>query len=251
MNSTKKFKIIKAQKMSEGQGATVKRSFPGSRISHVDPFVLMDEFFVEPPAGFPFHPHRGFEAVTFMLEGGFKHEDTAGGKSIVREMGLQRVTMGKGVRHSEMPVVDGMNHGIQLWVNLPQNLKQIEPDYKSYQKDELPIIEENGKFMQTLIGDDSPVKVKTDVIYKYIELSDAEHEFIIERNYNGFIYLISGNATVEMDSQKEYLEEGQLLAKYIREEIKLKIKSEDMTKFIFVKGKPHNEPIRMRGSFVD
>ena len=114
----------------EGRGATVRRIFPGPDIRHLDPFVLLDDFGVRRPAGFPMHPHRGFEAFTYMIEGAFFHKDNLGNESEIFAGGTQRFTSGKGAWHSEMPSTDGRNRGLQLWVNLPRRLKPMPPDYE-------------------------------------------------------------------------------------------------------------------------
>jgi redox-sensitive bicupin YhaK (pirin superfamily) len=98
----------------EGAGARVKRLFPTSQLRNFDPFVLLDEFLVEPPASFPSHPHRGFKAITYMLEGGFHHTDDLGNDSIVLAGGLQKFTAGRGIVHSELPGTKGLNRGLQL-----------------------------------------------------------------------------------------------------------------------------------------
>ncbi len=125
----------------EGRGARVQRVFPTQLTGYQDPFVLLDDFAVAEPAGFPDHPHRGFEAFTYMIEGGFHHKDNLGNDSVVETGGTQRFTAGKGARHSEMPGSGGVNRGLQLWINLPRSLKKMEPEYEPIHGDDIP---ENG-----------------------------------------------------------------------------------------------------------
>ncbi len=106
---------IKSIEMDEGEGARVKRLFPTNNYDgHHDPFVLMDEFFVSPPSGFPTHEHRGFEAITYMLDGSFRHEDNQGNKAEIGSGGVQAFNAGKSIKHSEAPGNEKLSHGIQL-----------------------------------------------------------------------------------------------------------------------------------------
>ncbi len=121
----------KAVHTQEGDNAEVNRLFPlPGRLMHYDPFVLWDEFTVQPGAGFPTHPHRGFEAITYVFSGEMQHADNLGNTSTVGPGGAQRFTAGRGIEHSEMPGETQATRGIQLWINLPQRLKQLDPDYQ-------------------------------------------------------------------------------------------------------------------------
>jgi len=243
--------IVKAIKMSEGSGAIVKRAFPTNSRSFIDPFVLMDEFFVESPASFPEHPHRGFEAITYMIEGGFKHKDTSGAEALVEQGGVQRITMGKGVRHSELPGSEGLNHGIQLWINLPQKLKNIEPSYQVVSESDQPIKKSNGKIVKTIVGENSPVKLKTNIQYEAINLNGSSYDFSIAEEENGFLYFISGRANLIFNSEKRGIKEGMLLVKEGNFKLNIQVEVLNAVHFITLKGKPHNEPINLLGSFVD
>lgn len=109
---------MESKEISKGRGNLVKRGFPTDEHSYVDPCVLVDEFFVDETSGFPQHPHRGFEALTYMIYSSFEHRDTSDNSAIIQEGGVQRITMGSGVEHSETAKSGGLNHGIQLWINL-------------------------------------------------------------------------------------------------------------------------------------
>jgi redox-sensitive bicupin YhaK (pirin superfamily) len=237
--------------MSEGIGAKVNRSFPTYKLSYIDPFVLMDEFFVKPPAGFPEHPHRGFEAVTYMIEGGFSHEDTSGVKAEVMEGGVQRITMGGGIKHSEMPATKGLNHGIQLWVNLPQKLKKIEPSYETYSSEELPTEEKNNSIIKTIIGEGSQVKLKTEVKYYNVILNNSKYNWNVEPDKNSFIYVISGQGKIVINSDSIPIESGFLIMKNEKSSFSAKIETHKKINFVILIGKPHNEPINQHGPYVD
>lgn len=251
MSGIGKVTIVKAEEKSEGSGARVLRPFPGSQLSHVDPFVLMDEFFVDPSAGFPEHPHRGFEAVTYMLEGGFVHEDSAGNKATVSQGGLQRITMGKGIKHSESPATDGRTHGIQLWVNLPKNKKEIEPGYEVVPKEELQVESQDGIRIKTLIDENSGPRLQADVEYREIELNDAEFTWRVRENLQEFIYVIDGNGALKSEDEGIELSNGNAVVKNYRSELNLSIESADTLKFISLAGRPHGEPVNMHGPYVD
>lgn len=243
-----KFKIIDAVETTEGAGARVKRLYRTHLLKHLDPFVIMDEFFVEKPAGFPDHPHRGFEAVTYMLDGAFRHKDNLGNDSTISTGGAQRFTAGKGIIHSEMPMDTGVNHGIQLWINLPKYLKQCDPEYQPVGGAAIPEVSKKGISIRYVVGHNSTVKLKTEVDFQHIKaVKDAKHILSIDEQFQGYIYLISGS----LRANSEYtVNKGQaLLFEPGVSELKLKFMTE--TEFILIAGKPHNEPIRQRGPFVD
>eukprot|EP00178_Gracilaria_changii_P001985 TRINITY_DN128_c0_g1_i2.p2 TRINITY_DN128_c0_g1~~TRINITY_DN128_c0_g1_i2.p2 ORF type:complete len:178 (-),score=28.86 TRINITY_DN128_c0_g1_i2:738-1271(-) len=123
-------KVVIAREQSEGVGARVRRSIGSFELRNLDPFLLLDEFNVSKPAGFPDHPHRGMQTVTYMLEGAFRHEDNKGHAGTIGVGDLQWMTAGRGIVHSEMPATDGSNIGLQLWVNLAAKDKMIKPQYQ-------------------------------------------------------------------------------------------------------------------------
>src|ERR1700728_1108436 len=117
-----------AREQSEGVGAVVRRSIGSPKLRHLTPFLLLDHFAISPGAGFPDHPHRGQETITYLLSGGVDHEDFAGNKGTIGAGDLQFMTAGRGIMHAEMPRQDmGVNAGMQLWVDLPEKLKFVEP----------------------------------------------------------------------------------------------------------------------------
>lgn len=230
----------------EGRGARVQRVFPTQLTGYQDPFVLLDDFAVAEPAGFPDHPHRGFEAFTYMIEGGFHHKDNLGNDSAVETGGTQRFTSGKGARHSEMPGSGGVNRGLQLWVNLPRSLKKMEPEYEPIHGDDIP---ENGDgkglVTRTIVGAQSPVKLRTAVKYLHLKFkAGARLADEIPKDSSALLYVADGHVKIgDLDLGPG---EG---AQPTAGEIGLLAMS-DAQAFLLV-GTRHHEPIVHRGPFVD
>jgi len=152
----------------EGDGVDVKRLFPLRDFMNFDPFVLWDHFTLDSGRGFPDHPHRGFEAITYMFEGGMNHKDNLGNESFVTAGGAQRFTAGSGLVHSEMPAQTGVSNGIQLWINLPKRLKQVDAEYQQVNANEFPVKKLDGGTVKTIVGENSPLQLKTSVIYRHV-----------------------------------------------------------------------------------
>jgi redox-sensitive bicupin YhaK (pirin superfamily) len=237
---------LEALDTMEGSGVRVRRLFPSSGIKYLDPFVLLDEFFVEPTTGFPPHPHRGFEALTYMIEGSFRHKDNLGNDTEVFPGGVQKFTAGKGLYHSEMPGEGPLNHGFQLWINLPKSLKEMEPSYEQFDPERLPENGGEGIRVRTLVGDSSPVKLNTNVIFKDVHL-EAGHTYTADHpdGLAGFIYLYGGRLAVEGSSIKP----GEAIL--LNGDGGLEVKGEEQSRLILLAGEPHGEPIRQLGPFVD
>ncbi len=237
-------KKVSSEVKKEGAGAKVKRLFPSKDMDHYDPFVLLDEFFVESDAGFPKHSHGGFEALTYILEGGFRHEDNLGNDSAITEGGVQRFTAGKGIRHSEMPEGEKTSHGFQLWINLPEKLKGIEPSYQKVSSEEIPKEERDGFEIKKIIDDESPVKVNSEVIYHHFSSEKGGSCLVsLKEGFNSFFYVFEGELKIDGDKIGE--EEG-----YFIDNNEVSLEAEKGTSFIFLSGKPLDETIRLEGSFV-
>lgn len=239
------FRKIEAVETSEGEGAIVKRVFPTRQLMHFDPFPLLDEFNIEPPAGFPEHPHGGFEAVTYMLQGGFHHTDNLGNDSIVMAGGAQRFTAGKTIVHSELPGTKGLNRGLQLWVRLPTKLRNLEPTYQQVDPKDIPEQRVNGHRVRTIVGKNSPVKLQTEVTYLDVTLqSEQTLTYDIRDDFNAFIYLLEGTVrlgdTVVSRSEAGLLTEGDSIL----------LSAPEPARLVLIGGKPHGEKIVLRGSFV-
>ncbi|MDX8396352.1 MAG: pirin family protein [Mariprofundaceae bacterium] len=182
--------IVQALVVPEGVGVEVKRLIPISGLRHFDPFVLWDHFDIS-GGGFPDHPHRGFEAITYIFSGGMQHADNLGNKGIIHAGGAQRFTAGKGIVHSEMP--EGQAAGIQLWINLPKRLKGLDPDYQQVEKDEIPEVFIEGRSVRTIVGESSSVKLHTEVEYLDVSLqTGVNFERDVIKGMRGFVYVVEG-----------------------------------------------------------
>jgi redox-sensitive bicupin YhaK (pirin superfamily) len=152
-------KVFEAIEQAEGAGATVRRSIGTPKLRNFSPFLMLDHFSIAPGAGFPDHPHRGQETVTYLLSGAVDHEDFAGNKGTIEAGDLQFMTAGRGIVHAEMPHDNGdgsSNVGMQLWVDLPRDLKQCEPRYRDVRSKEIPVYEsEDGKVTVKVISGQS------------------------------------------------------------------------------------------------
>jgi redox-sensitive bicupin YhaK (pirin superfamily) len=236
---------ITARPAMDGDGATLHRVFPGPTLRHLDPFVILDDFDVRRPAGFPEHPHRGFEAFTYMLEGKFHHRDSMGNDSVIGPGGTQRFTSGRGARHSEMPGTDGPNRGLQLWVNLPQRLKKIEPSYAGIDGDEMPRFEGAGHVLREVVGPRSPVVLETEVEYFDVELfADASFSHVVPVGHNALIYVLGGE--IELLGERLVHRDGLLPSAGA-----ITINATRPSRVLWLSGRPHGEPIHQRGPFVD
>lgn len=230
----------------EGDGVDVKRLFPLREFMNFDPFVMWDHFNIGPGRGFPDHPHRGFEAITYIFDGGMNHKDNLGNESFVTPGGAQRFTAGSGMVHSEMPADEGETNGIQLWINLPKRLKQIDPGYQQVEADEFPLKTIDGGQVKILVGEGSPLKLKTDVIYQHVNLDEkATYDLQLKQGMRGIVYLMQGGLIVNSQS----LASDQAI--FVEDVTELNIKAEANSQFMVCMGLPHGEPIRQHGPFVD
>lgn len=238
--------IRKVTVVPEGDGVDVKRLFPLPGFMNFDPFVLWDHFDIGAGRGFPEHPHRGFEAITYMFKGGMNHKDNLGNASFVEHGGAQRFTAGSGLIHSEMPADAGKSIGIQLWINLPQRLKQSSPEYQQVDSNDFPLEESNGAHIKTIVGKGSPLVLKTDVIYQHIKLNKlASYAIDIQAGMRGIIYLMTGLVMVG----HEKIESDQAL--FMENINHVSIDASQASELMLCFGMPHGEPIRQHGPFVD
>ena len=241
-----KAKKVQAVKKGEGAGAVVKRLFPSRNHNGFhDPFVLFDEFFVEPPNEFAPHEHRGFEAITYMLEGHFTHEDNLGNKAEVGPGGIQAFNAGRGITHSEKPGEEGLSRGIQLWINLPRDEKEAEPSYQKFKAEEIEELETDSFLIRKIAGYGSELELHTEVEYLDVRAKiDGKFTEKLTENQIAVIYLIEG-----VISGEDNLGAGEGLLIEAGEKVSLDIKGG--SRFIFLKGRPHQQDIKLRGSFVE
>ncbi len=249
--------IINPTPATDGAGVKLKRSI-GVEPSYFDPFLMLDEFGSENKddyiAGFPAHPHRGIETVTYMLAGEFEHKDSTGGQGKMKAGDVQWMKTGSGIIHSEMPAMkEGKLHGFQLWINMPAKMKMSKPEYHYINADQMSVHKDNEKQVKVIAGKfenaEGPIKRHhVDPIYFDIELkNEKEFFFEVPSTHNTFIYLINGEIKIGnkvhdrvKDSTLIILTKGQ----------NLKVTSLTDTKFLLISGKPINEEIARGGPFV-
>jgi redox-sensitive bicupin YhaK (pirin superfamily) len=231
---------------AEGEGAVVNRLFPLQAFMNFDPFVLWDDFTISAGAGFPDHPHRGFEGITYVFQGSVRHKDNLGNESTVTDGGLQRFTAGKGIVHSEMPSAEGVTRGIQMWVRLPSRLKAVEPEYQQVDAAAVPVRETSRGVVRVLSGEGSPLKLKTPVIYLDVQLdADGVMEEPVPEGYRGFVYVVDGSCEVNGNS----IEQGG--AVFMQDPGMVKLRGRSECRLMLCFGRPHGEPIHQHGPFVD
>ena len=239
---------------SDGAGVSLKRIIGSPELNMLDPFLLLDEFGSDNPddyiAGFPPHPHRGFETVTYMINGKFRHKDSAGNEGFLTDGSVQWMTAGRGVVHSEMPEqTDGLMRGFQLWLNLPKDKKMIAPSYKDIHAEEIPVIEEDGSIVKVISGEFrsiiGPGRPHTGVLYIDVNLKEGSSiDIPVENNWNAFVYVYEGEISAETSISK-----GKLGVLDTRGHFSCKALI-NSTRFILVAGKPLNEPVARGGPFV-
>ena len=250
-------KIINPITASDGAGVKLKRSI-GVEPNYFDPFLMLDEFGSENKddyiGGFPAHPHRGIETVTYMLEGEFEHQDSTGAKGKMRPGDVQWMKTGSGIIHSEMPAMsDGRLHGFQLWINMPSKLKMSKPDYIYIDSNKMQIHKNDEKQVKVIAGkfknSEGPIKGhNVEPIYFDIELKkDKEFSFQIPSTHNTFIYLIDGEVKIGSKEHKK-IENSTLII--LEKGEKLNIKGNTNSKFLLISGKPIGEEIARGGPFV-
>jgi len=250
-------KIINPIPASDGAGVKLKRSI-GVDPDYFDPFLMLDEFGSENKddyiGGFPPHPHRGIETVTYMLQGEFEHEDSTGAKGKMTSGDVQWMKTGSGIIHSEMPAIsEGRLHGFQLWVNMPAKLKMSKPDYIYIDSDKIQIHKDNTKQVKVIAGKfentEGPVKGhNVDPIYFDIELEkDKDFNFELPSSHNSFIYLIDGEIQIGEQSHEKVKNSTLIL---LTKGEKLYVSALTKAKFLLISGKPIGEQIARGGPFV-
>ncbi len=206
-------KIIDPTPASDGAGVKLKRSI-GIEPNYFDPFLMLDEFGSENKddyiGGFPPHPHRGIETVTYMLNGEFEHEDSTGAKGKMSAGDVQWMKTGSGIIHSEMPAMsEGKLHGFQLWVNMPAKLKKNKPEYIYIDSKKMQMHKDSEKKIKIIAGkfDDTEGPVKghnVEPIYFDVELEkDKEFNFELPSTHNSFVYLIEGEIKIGDKNHKK------------------------------------------------
>ena len=251
-------KIIKPMLASDGAGVKLKRSIGTPLINYLDPFLMLDEFGSENKddyiGGFPPHPHRGIETVTYMLSGEFEHEDSTGAKGKMSSGDVQWMKTGGGIIHSEMPAMsEGKLHGFQLWINMPAKLKMSKPEYIYIDAKQMKVYKDSEKKIKVIAGKfndvEGPVKGhNVEPVYFDVELEkDKIFSFALSSTHNSFVYLIEGEIKIG-DKNHDKVNGSNLII--LTKGEKLKVKSVIKSKFLLVSGKPIGEPIARGGPFV-
>ncbi len=250
-------KIINPIPASDGAGVKLKRSI-GVEPIYFDPFLMLDEFGSENKddyiGGFPPHPHRGIETVTYMLQGEFEHEDSTGAKGRMKSGDVQWMKTGSGIIHSEMPAMsEGKLHGFQLWINMPAKLKMSKPDYIYIGADKIQVHKDSDKQVKVIAGKfenaEGPIKKhNVEPIYFDIELKkDKDFNIELPLAHNSFIYLIDGEIKIGEQTHDKIKDSTLIL---LNKGQKLKVSSLTKGKFLLISGKPIGEPIARGGPFV-
>lgn len=247
---------------TDGAGVKLKRVFSHQETSLLDPFLLLDAFGSENPddymAGFPWHPHRGIETVTYMLEGLVKHEDSIGNSGILNGGDIQWMTAGGGIIHQEMPQVsEGKLAGFQLWVNLPKSHKLIDPRYQDITASKVPkIVLEDGVKIRVLAGEynktKGPVKdIITEPQYLEVEIPSGQtFKHTLKDGHTAFAYTFKGKGKFAPDSDKYFDMDNLVIYNRKGDRIQVTASEDDKLRFLLISGKPINEPIAWAGPIV-
>ncbi|WP_435146122.1 pirin family protein [Halobaculum sp. P14] len=234
---------VAGQTVQHGTGVNSNRAFLTNQYPrNLDPFVLFERFYIDPDKGFPMHPHRGFEIVSYMLDGGMEHEDSLGVTHTATEGDAMRITTGGGIRHSEFPADGAGCNGLQLWVNLPREKKEIDADYADADADELPTEERDGATVTTVVGDGSPLSLETPMEYLDVRV-DGEWTWDVPESWSGFVYGVAGAGAVDGDE----FADGDVYT--VTDGGSVTLRGESF-RVVAVAGRPHGEEIRQRGPYV-
>ena len=257
MKSIEVEKVIEPISASDGAGVKLKRSI-GVEPNYFDPFLMLDEFGSENSedyiAGFPPHPHRGIETVTYMLAGDFEHKDSTGGQGRMTAGDVQWMKTGSGIIHSEMPAMKEVKlHGFQLWINMPASMKMDKPEYHYIDADKMSVHKDSDKQIKVIAGKfqkaEGPIKKhNVEPVYFDVELKkDKEFNFEIPSSHNSFIYLIEGEIKIG-EKKHDKVKDSTLILLTNGE--KLKVTALTKAKFLLISGKPIGEQIARGGPFV-
>ena len=271
-------KVLKAKPTMEGAGVHLNRVFGFSELPLFDPFLLLDDFRSDTPAhylkGFPWHPHRGIETITYVLKGDVEHGDSLGNEGVIGAGDVQWMTAGSGIIHQEMPKGDGNGkmYGFQLWANLPSRAKMMDPRYRDVANEHIPEVKlSNDTIIRIIAGEVSGTKGPVqDIVIdpEYIDVTvpaGSEFRHPTKRGYTVFAYIIEGQGyfcrekdpfTYEMeginyfDIQRErFVDNGKLILFDDGDEI-MASTEEHKVRFLLISGKPIGEPVAWYGPIV-
>jgi redox-sensitive bicupin YhaK (pirin superfamily) len=252
--------VLRGMPASDGAGVKLTRVIGQPRLPDLDPFLLLDEFGTDKAedyiAGFPEHPHRGFETVTYMLEGRMRHRDNHGNEGVLEPGAVQWMTAGRGIVHSEMPEQHaGRMRGFQLWMNLPARDKMSAPNYQEFGGDRIPLVQKAGLGIKVIAGRYEgavgPVQQPaTDPIYMDIRL-DAGVDFTLPlpAGHSAFIYVYEGSLSVGGSPEAATIDAQTLAVLGDGGEVRLSGRA-PVSRAILVAGRPLREPVARYGPFV-
>jgi redox-sensitive bicupin YhaK (pirin superfamily) len=256
-------RLVPAHRQLEGGGFVVRRPFPVPGLQQVDPFLLLDEmgpveYQAGEAVGAPDHPHRGFETVTYVLEGESEHEDSAGHRGFIGAGDVQWMTAGRGVVHSEMPSRrmqerGGRMHGFQLWVNLPRRDKWVEPRYQELPARGIPTAATPDGLAKVKViagealGVKAAIETRTPIVYQHWSLQPgAEVHQPLDASFNGFLYVFRG--AVKVGADRREVKDGMMAMLEAGDEVLLR--AEEPAEVLLLAGVPLKEPMARWGPFV-
>ncbi|TDP72455.1 pirin family protein [Roseateles toxinivorans] len=248
---------VLGQATSDGAGVKLTRVLTQDLQRRLDPYLMLDAFGSDKPgdyiAGFPDHPHRGFETISYMIAGRMRHRDSAGHEGLLENGGVQWMTAGRGVIHSELPEQEeGVMEGFQLWLNLPSGDKMREPWYRDFKNAEIPEFKTEGVTGRVIAGESHGVtgavqRDGTEPLYLDLHLeAGASFEQALPAEHNAFIYVYRGGVTV---GDTEVATQRMAILKNSGDGLRLQAGAEP-TRVLLIAGKPLNEPIVQYGPFV-
>jgi redox-sensitive bicupin YhaK (pirin superfamily) len=258
-------RIVTAHRQREGGGFIVRRPFPSRALDHADPFLLIDEmgpanYGPGEAVGAPDHPHRGFETVTYMLDGAFEHEDSAGHRGMIGAGDVQWMTAGAGIVHSEMPSArirkdGGRVHGFQIWVNLPARLKMTRPRYQEIPAARIPeaSTEDGAARVRVIAGEALGVRAVIDthtpiVCQDWTLMPDGAVTTPLDREFAGLVYVFEG--AVRVGDPGREIRGGQLAVLGPGDAVRLQAAGEAANRILLLAGVPIGEPVARYGPFV-
>jgi len=255
-------RIVRGMATSDGAGVKLTRVIGQPALEMLDPFLMLDEFRSDASsdyiAGFPSHPHRGFETVTYMLAGRMRHGDNQGNSGLLTAGSVQWMTAGRGIVHSEMPEQEaGLMQGFQLWVNLPAQDKMTAPRYQDIAPERIPEVQiAAGAKARVLVGAQGGVRgpvenVATDPLYLDLHLdAGATAEVEIPATHNAFVYVYEGQAKAGEGVSSELLRGDLGVLTRAGDKLRIGAIGGSAARLILVAGRPLNEPVAKYGPFV-
>ncbi|MFQ6673234.1 MAG: pirin family protein [Fidelibacterota bacterium] len=252
-------KIIGGMPTSDGAGVSLKRILGTPELDHLDPFLLLDEFKSEHRddymAGFPSHPHRGFETITYLLHGKFRHKDSKGNEGLLTPGSVQWMTAGRGIIHSEMPEMeDGLLWGFQLWLNLPAEQKMVEPRYQDIPAEMIPVVEQKGTRVKIISGEyrgtAGPALIRFPITYLDVQLSaSVDFTHPVPQEMNCFCYVYGGGARFGPAEDTREGQAGEMVVFGDGETVSV-TSDTGGARFLFLAAQRLNEPVARAGPFV-